>query len=92
MPVWWEVLEDCLRDETSSMAIFYDERQNIFDKDTSISQWGMIYSLSENFRNTREILRAIAPLCDAELVSHQDCIEGKRPSIYQQGSPAKTRD
>jgi len=92
LPIWWEVLEGCLRDEASNMAIFYDERQNIFEKKTSIPSWGMDYLLFENFRNTREILRAIEPLCDAKLVSHRDCIEGKRPSVYRQGSPAKTRE
>ncbi|AWV87859.1 nuclease-related domain-containing DEAD/DEAH box helicase [Bradymonas sediminis] len=92
LPIWWEVLEGCLQDETSSMAIFYDERQNIFDKDTAIPEWGLVYALKENFRNTKEILRAIEPLCEETLVSHPECIEGKVPSVYQQGSPSKTRE
>lgn len=92
LPTWWEILEACLRDTSSTMAIFYDEGQNIFEKHTEIPDWGMNYRLTTNFRNSKEILRAIQPLCPSELRSHRDCVDGIRPSVYKQRSASKTRE
>jgi hypothetical protein len=90
-PTWWEVLEECLRDDASSMAIFYDEGQNIFDRATAIPEWPMVYRLSENFRNSKAIARAIQPLCDTPIKAHPDCVDGEEPTVFQQPGPTKTR-
>lgn len=91
-PFWWELIEACcLKDETSSIAIFYDEGQRIFEHAAAIPEWGYPFQLRENFRNSRAILRSIQPLSELPLRSHPDAFEGVQPTVYQQAGPTKTR-
>lgn len=91
-PFWWELIEACcLKDETSSIAVFYDEGQRIFDHASAIPEWGYPFQLRENFRNSRAILASIQPLSELPLRAHPDVIEGVQPTVYQQAGPTKTR-
>ncbi len=91
-PIWWEVLEEGLRDKNSSkIAVFYDDSQRIFDHGSPVPDYPAIYSLSQNFRNTKAIARVVRKLGQVEMESHPDCSEGTDPIIYQQATPSKTR-
>jgi hypothetical protein len=91
-PMWWDVLEGCLRDrDESKMVVFYDEAQNIFDRESSIPDIPAIFPLRYNFRNTRAIADVVRELGRVSMESHPDCPPGKEPVIYQQPGPTKTR-
>ncbi len=91
-PIWWEVLEEGLRDkDRSKIAVFYDDSQRIFDHGSPVPDYPASYALNENFRNTKAIARVVRTLGQVEMESHPDCSEGSDPIIYQQGTPSKSR-
>lgn len=93
---WWPILKTGLRDtggaENAKFAVFYDQRQSIFDHGSPVPTDGMVpYPLRVNYRNTHAICEVVAELGDVELVPHGECPKGEAPSVYQQPGPAKTR-
>ncbi len=91
-PMWWDVLEECLRHrEDSKMVVFYDEAQNIFDRESAIPDIPAIFPLRYNFRNTRAIADVVRELGGVTMESHPECPPGKEPVVYQQPGPTKTR-
>lgn len=91
-PVWWEVLEEGLRDKKrSKIAVFYDDAQRIFDHGSPVPDYPASYTLNENFRNTKAIANVVRTLGEVEMNSHPDCAEGADPIVYQHTSPSKSR-
>ena len=89
---WWEVLETGLKDgESGKLAIFYDESQSIFDRETEVPDYPN-FRLKHNFRNTKEIEKRVKQLGGPEFMEpHQSCPDGQPPSVTQQPGPTKTR-
>ncbi|MFW5968192.1 MAG: NERD domain-containing protein [Persicimonas sp.] len=91
-PMWWEVLEDCLRDEDEGqIAIFYDEDQVIFERDSHIPDYPAVFPLRYNFRNTKSIAEPVRKLGSGAMQLHPEAPPGSDPVVYQQPGPKKTR-
>jgi hypothetical protein len=55
---WWTALETCLRSQSDGIFwVFFDDNQNVYDRPSCVPPNSFVFSLTKNFRNTREIFR-----------------------------------
>ncbi|MGM0597940.1 MAG: NERD domain-containing protein [Myxococcota bacterium] len=89
---WFELLELCLKDDNSRMAIFYDKEQNLFRGENSYLEEveAFKFSLNENFRNTGNITKLIRTFKHPELRSPFQVPKGVEPKYIRQKSRKKT--
>lgn len=92
-PGWWETIWESLRDrDQGPLVVFYDPSQEIFGRDGAVPELPTTLPLRHNFRNTREICRAVQRLGRVDMEPHPDCPEGERVSVHPLESRGKTRD
>jgi len=88
---WWEVVWESLRDrEQGPLVVFYDPSQAIFGRESAVPELPTTLPLKHNFRNTREICRAVQRLGRVDMEPHPDCPEGERVSVHELEGPGKT--
>ncbi len=87
---WWAVIEESLKDKDAGrLVVFYDPRQEIFDRGCSIPDFGPSFPLNCNFRNTRIIFQAIREVVDVDMELHPRCPEGIAVDRHLQKSRRK---
>lgn len=92
-PGWWEVILESLEDrEQGPLVVFYDPSQEIFGREGAVPDLPTTLPLRHNFRNTREICRAVQRLGRVDMEPHPDCPEGERVRVHPLESAGKTRD
>lgn len=74
---WFGPLLGLLVDPTDGyLFIFYDETQNIYEKELEFPIDGPPYNLGQNCRSTRNICEFASSLIDIEMVPASHCLEG----------------
>jgi hypothetical protein len=89
---WSSVLEECLADpKTGELLVFFDPGQRIFGRRSGLSDAPAAFSLTVNFRNTREVTEVVRQLGGVEMEPHPRAPEGEPPVVFPLESPARTR-
>jgi hypothetical protein len=92
---WWEALEECLgepgrRGSRRRMVAFYDPSQTIFERQAELPDFP-VFTLTRNFRNTRQIARVVQALGDVEMEPAERCPEGPVPDVRREPSAPKLK-
>jgi hypothetical protein len=88
-PEWWPLVEGFLETPfTDSFTIFFDPRQNLFDRALALPKDLPVFRLTVSVRNTRAIVDWIAKRTRFELSSDPLCPQGEEPVHRRWKQPA----
>ena len=92
-PEWWPLVEGFLESPgADSLTIFFDPRQNLFDRSLALPKDLPVFRLSVSVRNTCAIVDWIARRTGIELSADPLCPEGEAPTLRTWVSPGDQRE
>ena len=87
---WWPLVEDLLAEKASgTLIVMHDDAQDIFGRGAFVPDFGFVYTLSYNLRNTRCIAEVVQQLGEVTMASHPDVPDGVPPKIREQSKRSK---
>jgi len=83
--LWFEALNQYSNNNDDRQILFFDEKQNIFDRDLDIpySSQFTSFELLENCRNTKTIIDFLSEIIDSKIDHFDDSPIGDKVDIYQ---------